>query len=167
MQCFVQLETAQGELSAVAEELAAIPNVLEAFATTGGSDVLCRVAAASHQGLQETLLRIATSGWMQRIWTLQEGLLARELYFEVADGLVDCSHFDGEASAVAARLIPTLQYRLQNGALRFQRRLAERPRCSLYDLIGLMRLRSTSCPEDEPLAIAGLLGIDAEKLASM
>lgn len=66
VQCFVQLETAQGELSAVAEELAAIPNVLEAFATTGGSDVLCRVAAASHQGLQETLLRIGRSPLVAR-----------------------------------------------------------------------------------------------------
>ncbi|TWS20705.1 Lrp/AsnC family transcriptional regulator [Tsukamurella asaccharolytica] len=66
VQCFVQLETAQGELNSVAEELAAVPNVLEAFATTGGSDVLCRVAAASHQGLQETLLRIGRSPLVAR-----------------------------------------------------------------------------------------------------
>ena len=39
--------------------------------------------------VEECLLRIATSGWGQRIWTLQEGVLARELYFEVADGFVD------------------------------------------------------------------------------
>ena len=45
----------------MAEELTAIPGVLEAYATTGTSDVLCRVAAASHQDLQETLLALNRS----------------------------------------------------------------------------------------------------------
>ncbi|MFW0794884.1 Lrp/AsnC family transcriptional regulator [Gordonia sp. CPCC 205515] len=66
VQCFVQLETAQGELAQVADELAAIPGVLEAFATTGASDVLCRVAAASHQDLQATLVQIGRSPLITR-----------------------------------------------------------------------------------------------------
>ncbi|WHU48549.1 Lrp/AsnC family transcriptional regulator [Gordonia sp. L191] len=61
VQCFVQLETVQGELSTVTAALSAIPGVLEAFATTGASDVLCRVAAASHKDLQATLLEIGRS----------------------------------------------------------------------------------------------------------
>ncbi len=36
--------------------------------------------------LEERLLHIISSGWMQRLWTLQEGLLARKLIFEFADG---------------------------------------------------------------------------------
>lgn len=66
VQCFVQLETAQGELGQVADVLAAIPGVLEAFATTGASDVLCRVAAASHKDLQETLIEIGRSPLVAR-----------------------------------------------------------------------------------------------------
>lgn len=58
MQAFVTLEVAQGRLDEVARHLEAIPGVLEAYATTGTHDVLCRVAARSHQELQEVLLAI-------------------------------------------------------------------------------------------------------------
>lgn len=59
VQAFVTLEIAQGALDDVAADLAAIPGVLEAHATTGSGDVLCRVAAVDHQGLQETLLELS------------------------------------------------------------------------------------------------------------
>jgi DNA-binding Lrp family transcriptional regulator len=55
---FVSLEIAQGRLDEIAEELGRLPEVLEAHATTGLSDVHCRVAAASHEHLQELLLRL-------------------------------------------------------------------------------------------------------------
>lgn len=56
LQAFVSLEIAQGALEDVARELAALPAVLEAYATTGSSDVLCRLAASSHGDLQQALL---------------------------------------------------------------------------------------------------------------
>ena len=112
---------------------------------------------------EECLVGIGASRWMRRIWTLQEGVLARELYFEVADGVINCSHFDGEVSKLACHVIPPFQNRLHG--TRYQPYLAERPRYNLNTLIPLMKSRTTSYPEDEPLAIAGLLGIDAEKLA--
>lgn len=58
---FVSLEIAQGALDSVHEELTAIPGVVEAWVTTGASDVLCRVAAASHGGLQEVLIELNRS----------------------------------------------------------------------------------------------------------
>jgi DNA-binding Lrp family transcriptional regulator len=61
VQAFVSLEIAQGALADVASELSAIPGVIEAHATTGAGDVLCRVAATSHQDLQETLIAIDRS----------------------------------------------------------------------------------------------------------
>ncbi|WP_129843378.1 Lrp/AsnC family transcriptional regulator [Streptomyces sp. RFCAC02] len=66
VQAFVSLEIAQGALQDVAAELAALPTVLEAYATTGQSDVLCRLAAASHEDLQDTLLRLNRSGTVAR-----------------------------------------------------------------------------------------------------
>ena len=58
---FVTLEIAQGGLEEVATHLAALPGVLEAHATTGTGDVLCRVAAASMDDLQRTLLALSRS----------------------------------------------------------------------------------------------------------
>jgi len=58
VQAFVTLEIAQGELADLTTELSALPEVLEAYATTGSSDVLCRVAAASNEDLQQTLLAL-------------------------------------------------------------------------------------------------------------
>ena len=58
---FVTLSIAQGALSAVQADLAAIPAVLEAYAITGSADVVCKVAATSHADLQQVLLRIDSS----------------------------------------------------------------------------------------------------------
>lgn len=66
LQAFVTLEIAQGALEHVADELTAIPAILEAWATTGTGDVLCRVAAASHQELQATLVELNRSSRITR-----------------------------------------------------------------------------------------------------
>lgn len=58
VQAFVTLEIAQGRLDEVTEHLAALPGVLEAYATTGPGDVLCRVAARSNDDLQRILLEL-------------------------------------------------------------------------------------------------------------
>lgn len=66
VQAFVTLEIAQGALDAVAADLEAIPGVLEAYATTGSGDVLCRLGADSHTGLQSVLLSIDRSAAVVR-----------------------------------------------------------------------------------------------------
>jgi DNA-binding Lrp family transcriptional regulator len=66
VQAFVTLEIAQGALEAVRDDLERVPGVLEAHATTGSGDVLCRVAAASHEALQQTLLAIDRSPSVRR-----------------------------------------------------------------------------------------------------
>jgi DNA-binding Lrp family transcriptional regulator len=66
VQAFVMLEITQGALERVRADLEAIPGVLEAYAITGSSDVLCKVAATSHSDLQQTLLRIDGSSSVAR-----------------------------------------------------------------------------------------------------
>jgi len=61
VQAFVTLEIAQGALDAVQGELEGHPSVVEAFATTGTGDVLCRMAARSQEELQQALLDINRS----------------------------------------------------------------------------------------------------------
>ena len=63
---FVTLEIAQGSLDAVTEELESLPNVLEAYVTSGTADVVCKIAATSHEDLQATLLHISRSGSVGR-----------------------------------------------------------------------------------------------------
>jgi DNA-binding Lrp family transcriptional regulator len=66
VEAFVTLEIAQGALDDVRADLLVMPGVLEAHATTGSGDVLCRVAARSHGELQETLLQLGRSGSVVR-----------------------------------------------------------------------------------------------------
>jgi DNA-binding Lrp family transcriptional regulator len=66
VQAFVSLEIVQGALEDVSAELAAQPCVLEAYATTGSSDVICRLAASSHEDLQQALLTLDRSASIGR-----------------------------------------------------------------------------------------------------
>jgi DNA-binding Lrp family transcriptional regulator len=61
VQAFVTLEIAQGSLDKLHRDLSSIPGVLEAYATTGTADVLCRVAASSN-----TVLQLNASAWVAR-----------------------------------------------------------------------------------------------------
>lgn len=61
VQAFVTLEIAQGSLHDVTAELASRPAVVEAYATTGSSDVICRLVASSHEDLQQHLLGLNQS----------------------------------------------------------------------------------------------------------
>jgi DNA-binding Lrp family transcriptional regulator len=66
VQAFVTLEISQGALNEVADDLSQIPHVLEAYVTTGSSDVLCKVATPSHAELQATLVRLDQSASVVR-----------------------------------------------------------------------------------------------------
>jgi DNA-binding Lrp family transcriptional regulator len=61
VQAFVTLEIAQGAIEDVQRDLESIPGLLEAHATTGSGDVLCRVAATSHEALQQVLVDLNRS----------------------------------------------------------------------------------------------------------
>jgi DNA-binding Lrp family transcriptional regulator len=63
---FVTLEIAQGRLVEVAAHLRGLPSVLEAYATTGTGDVICRVAATSHEHLQQVLVDLDGSAAIRR-----------------------------------------------------------------------------------------------------
>jgi DNA-binding Lrp family transcriptional regulator len=66
VQAYVTLEIAQGAIEAVRADLLDVPGVLEAAATTGSGDVLCRVAARSHEALQATLVLLDQSSSVVR-----------------------------------------------------------------------------------------------------
>ena len=66
VQALATLEIAQGRLSEIAELLSSLPGVIEAYATTGTGDVVCRLAAASNADLQDLLLKLNESDIIRR-----------------------------------------------------------------------------------------------------
>ena len=55
---FVRIEVTQGHLDDVGEELAAIPEIIEAFSITGGGDLLTRVVARDNAHLEDIIQRL-------------------------------------------------------------------------------------------------------------
>ena len=58
VEAFVALALDQGKLDEIAQQLSAIPEVLEVHTTTGREDLLVRIGAASHAELQALIQRI-------------------------------------------------------------------------------------------------------------
>ncbi|HEY7010136.1 MAG TPA: Lrp/AsnC family transcriptional regulator [Jatrophihabitantaceae bacterium] len=58
VQALATLEIAQGRLSEISALLSSLPGVIEAFATTGTGDVVCRLAATSNAHLQDLLIQL-------------------------------------------------------------------------------------------------------------
>jgi DNA-binding Lrp family transcriptional regulator len=55
---FVRVEVTQGYLDDVGEELAAVPEIIEAFSITGGGDLLTRVVARDNAHLEDIIQRL-------------------------------------------------------------------------------------------------------------
>ncbi|KAI0670215.1 hypothetical protein C8Q78DRAFT_991853 [Trametes maxima] len=184
-------------------------------------DSLCIPAEGGSAPREQNLLQITFSGWNKRVWTLQEGLLARELWFEFIEGPVNIdqglpslhlslnmqlaralslphthsaaestmpggtvfnvgiTHADPEVAANSPyicglikdllhrdQVVPLLHYRTEH------RRTSSNSASTavlLDEIMGLLRGRSTTKPEDETLAISFLLApqIDLDALLSI
>lgn len=142
-------------------------------------DDCIRSQCSERKPWEENLFRIATSGWVRRVWTLQEGLLARDLYFEFFEGLVNVeqrlgllpSDPDGVANDPPVNADDSLNFLDPHSCPSHVSVLAHRARhrnCThhlpLDDILRLLRLRTTTNPEDETIAISTLLPIDVVKL---
>jgi DNA-binding Lrp family transcriptional regulator len=63
---FVWLEIAQGRLDEAVEQLRGVPEVLEAHATSGDRDLLCRVVARDPEHLQDVVNIMVRSAAVRR-----------------------------------------------------------------------------------------------------
>ncbi|MFE7118970.1 Lrp/AsnC family transcriptional regulator [Streptomyces sp. NPDC057654] len=55
---FVHIEVTQGRLNDVGDALAGVPEIIEAFSTTGGGDLLTRVVARDAAHLEDVIQRL-------------------------------------------------------------------------------------------------------------
>ncbi|MCJ1365350.1 hypothetical protein MMC16_004471 [Acarospora aff. strigata] len=129
----------------------------------------------------EALMRIFTSGWMARLWTLQEAILARRLWIQFRDKpvfldfnmmsqLMGSAKTDVRHQAFYTNLVgPYLAIR--KGLVRSRpESLPEKPSPilevgrDLWELDEALHHRSTSVASDEALCIATIMDLDVEEL---
>jgi hypothetical protein len=115
----------------------------------------------------EMLLRILCSAWTTRLWTLQEGALAKDLYFCFSDLPVSIADLQRRLRDDPRLIAPDIERMLEELALRW---FADRPQETgqlLVVLARAVRHRATSVAEDEALCLGTLAGIDMETLADV
>jgi hypothetical protein len=119
----------------------------------------------------ECLMRILCSSWTRRLWTLQEGALAKALYFQFADEAIELEQaaffMTAEMTFVTNDL--SLEYQPISSTISelwevWKSTGADLPRTILNYLSNGLRWRGTSVASDEALCLATLAGIDMEKI---
>lgn len=113
----------------------------------------------------EQCLQLLASEWMQRLWTLQEGRLASELYIQFKDEAVSIlelsdvdpdNHF-GSDTCISENIRSTI-----GDVIRVRFAKQEEVSRRFSDLIEDLSYRSVTVASDEPICIATLLGLSLE-----
>ncbi len=122
---------------------------------------------------EELMTRIFLSSWMRRLWTLEEGILSREiLEFQLQDATVslrdlgELSDFSTSATAIGSTLQDNMLMSLPKIANYYRRpaRDISLQHSVVAELLPLLEFRSTTKIIDEPICIAHILGLDTSKL---
>jgi hypothetical protein len=116
----------------------------------------------------EQRLQLLSAEWMMRLWTLQEGRLAADLYIQFRDRAVPISEIIAEQPTADQFAIEKLTgFISSTGQLlgtRFKRQ--EHIRQTFMDLVVDLSHRSVTDPLDEPICIATLLSLNLEEFKS-
>jgi hypothetical protein len=131
--------------------------------------------AAEPQNNPERALRIFTSPWIRRLWTLQEGALAKHLHFQFADGTVSLhdlySAFTKPSGTNLQQL--TVSYDVIQQFMNVQAffhvpgKAGEPVTRDLAYLDRSLKFRGVSVPTDEPLCIGALMRLDLGKIVNV
>ena len=118
-------------------------------------------------------MRILTSPWMRRLWTLQEGALpavTNRLWFQLAHKALNLRELrinarDKFFSSISQKgLAGDMLKRLGSFANIFPMDNSTHPRADLGTVIEALLYRSVSISSDEPLLIGNLLGLDSAQI---
>ena len=124
-------------------------------------------------GVLEAGLRLFTSPWMQRLWTLQEPVLAKNLVIQFKDRAVDLRTIWQDARSIresdlSLRAI-SLWIEAQCARVRtfFHMDADNTGGGDMIKLATSMKLRRLSKPVDEALCIASIMKLDVSDIAGM
>lgn len=114
----------------------------------------------------EICMRLKYSGWMRRLWTLQEGVHANRLWLQLKDESVNLDLVEEYLSGIyktdtihESIVLPLIAYMRELRGL-INRRAANRGPAGLAEVIRAFKQRSVSVATDEPLCLANCLDID-------
>jgi hypothetical protein len=116
----------------------------------------------------EQIMQLLCSQWQRRLWTLQEGRLARELYVQFKDGAVPISELMSktklnpqttESASWVFEQIFGLQLELKD---RFSQ-VEQKDHMRFYNLVEDLAQRSVTFSADEPICLATMLVLDLEE----
>ena len=136
-------------------------------------DTSLRAIEIESSDMDEVSMRIFTSPWMSRLWTLQEGALAavsNRLWFQLNHKVVNLRKIqvnarDQFSSSIDRKGLATdMLRRLGSFANIFLNDNSIHPRADVLKAIMALRHRSVSVPSDEPLLIGNLLGLDVAQI---
>ncbi len=113
----------------------------------------------------ELATRILCSGWIRRLWTLQEAVMS--------DEAPDCSKIDAqflegpfEFNAIAGKSVKTLHHTNLAMSVVYSSFPQYQPQNRLYAFLArALEYRSTSRTEDEALCLASILGLGVDAIA--
>ena len=132
--------------------------------------------AAEPQDISERALRIFTSPWIRRLWTLQEGALAKSLYFQFADGALSLQNL---YIAFTQSMRQSLQHKsvgvdviqqFFNLTAYFHTALDHTLKSMPQNIAYLdksLKFRGVSVPTDEPLCIGALMRLDLRAIINV
>ena len=136
-------------------------------------DASLRTIKIESSDIDEVSMRIFTSPWMRRLWTLQEGALAavtNRLWFQLNHKVVNLREIRFNArdqffSSIDRKgLAGDMLRRLGSFANIFLNDNSIHPRADVLKAIEALRHRSVSVLSDEPLLIGNLLGLDVAQI---
>ena len=147
----VPAENGPGKRSALAQMADVYRNATNVLVLD--SDLLLTPSSSCNE---EILLRIALSKWMRRLWTLEEGVVARsQLLFQLLDRPIQLpEHHKAASHSIASKCAELIFQYLPADA-------------DMLSVITALHLRSTSWSADEPLCIGYIMGIDVTSIVNI
>jgi hypothetical protein len=121
-----------------------------------------------HGSVVEAYLRIVTSVWMRRLWTFQEGFVARNLYIQFQEGAVALKTFQSTILEMASSAPEFLYWWYDNNFTKclgiFTNDYSKHIHLVSTAVFRNVQWRSTSHAADETICLATIHGLDTGPL---